>query len=413
MRRTQLDLAIVGAGLAGLAAARRARELGLDVEVFEASEAVGGRVRSDQVGEFICDRGFQLINPSYPALARYYRPERFHTLPRGIDLVLGERITTLGDPRTGMRSILGDLSPRTGTTSEKIRFLKYLRAIERGEVSANTTDLSFEEEMLAEGIGSFYARVIGPFAAGVFLNHPSLVSARVARELIHYFLVGKPGIPIGGVGEVAKELAADLTVNLRATVDDLGADHIRIGRRRVKARAFIIATDLPSAQLLAGNLHERRRPLATQMSASTTWYHSVDSLDFPALLRIDGMASGPITNSIAISKIAPEYAPPGKTLISTTVMSAYGQEVSEARVRKHLSHIWKRETESWTLVRKYSIAKSLPLMFPGVDRLMSLELPRPKGGAPRFLAGDFLGLPAQQGAMESGIDAAEQVAAKL
>lgn len=408
MKKSTLDVAIVGAGLAGLAAARRAEELGASVAVFDVSDRVGGRVRSDQVGDFICDRGFQLINPSYPALSRYYKPEKFHFLARGVDVVVGKKVHRLADPRTGVASIFGAASGATGSIREKVRFLKYLLRISRGQSNESQIDASFEEEMLEEGIGTFYARAIGPFASGVFLNHPAQISARVARELIHYFMIGNPGLPYGGVSSVSQELALGLDIHLNSAVDEIGGDYIRLGRKKVKARSIIVATDAIAATSLIGEYTSKKRKLATKMSASTTWYHSVVGEDFPGLLRIDGMSSGPITNTIAISKLAPEYAPSGQTLISTTVMNSYGGEVSEARVRKHLSALWGRETHSWKLVSKYSIPKSLPLMFPGVARETSVKLPSPKTGVPRFLAGDYLGLPAQQGAMESGIDVAEQ-----
>ena len=59
---------VVGAGLAGLACAQRLHRAGVEVVVLEASDGVGGRVRTDVVDGYRCDRGFQLLNPSYPAL---------------------------------------------------------------------------------------------------------------------------------------------------------------------------------------------------------------------------------------------------------------------------------------------------------------------------------------------------------
>jgi phytoene dehydrogenase-like protein len=421
MKTPVLDLAIVGAGLAGLAAARRAQELGLEVEIFEASDGVGGRVRSDQVGGFICDRGFQLINPAYPDLARYYRPDRFHHLEEAIDVVIGERSYRLGDPRIGLSTFAGNLSPATGSVSEKFRFLRYVQGLAKSSPHVIAEDHSFEDEMLSRDIGAFYSRVIGPFASGVFLNLPSRISARVARELIHYFLIGKPGVPVGGVGEVTRTLASGLTIHLDSAVDELGDGYLRLGRRRIKARAVIVATDLYAAKSLFDLDGAKKRHLSSstagKMSGSTTWYHSVKRDDFPGVLRIDGNGAGPVTNTIAISRLAPEYAPQGMTLISTTVMSAYGQEVSESRVRKHLAHLWRSDTSNWDLVAKYAIAKSLPLMNPGVDTPGTLDLSlTPRRGRPgmlRYLAGDFLALPAQQGAAASGIKAVEEIADRL
>ena len=66
----QFDCIVVGAGLSGLTAARDLQELGRSVLVVEASDSAGGRVKSDYQDGFIFDHGFQVINPSYPEVAR-------------------------------------------------------------------------------------------------------------------------------------------------------------------------------------------------------------------------------------------------------------------------------------------------------------------------------------------------------
>ena len=63
-------VAVVGAGLAGLTSAIYLQRNGADVTVFESSDRVGGRVTSDLIDGFICDRGFQVINPSYSEIRR-------------------------------------------------------------------------------------------------------------------------------------------------------------------------------------------------------------------------------------------------------------------------------------------------------------------------------------------------------
>ena len=52
------DVVVVGAGLAGLSAATRLSDAGLDVVVLEASDGVGGRMHTDRVDGFLLDRGF-------------------------------------------------------------------------------------------------------------------------------------------------------------------------------------------------------------------------------------------------------------------------------------------------------------------------------------------------------------------
>ena len=56
---------VVGAGLAGMAAALTLQKSGAEVAVVESSDRAGGRVASDQIDGFILDRGFQLVNLNY------------------------------------------------------------------------------------------------------------------------------------------------------------------------------------------------------------------------------------------------------------------------------------------------------------------------------------------------------------
>ena len=67
---TTVDVVVIGAGLAGLTAARTIQRSGKSVVVLEASDAVGGRVRTDEVDGFLLDRGFQVMLTAYPELRR-------------------------------------------------------------------------------------------------------------------------------------------------------------------------------------------------------------------------------------------------------------------------------------------------------------------------------------------------------
>ena len=64
------EVVVVGAGLAGLICARHLQQNGIDCLVLEASDAPGGRIRTDRVDGFLLDRGFQVLLTAYPAAAR-------------------------------------------------------------------------------------------------------------------------------------------------------------------------------------------------------------------------------------------------------------------------------------------------------------------------------------------------------
>src|SRR3954452_15140912 len=65
-----MHILIVGAGLAGLTCARMLDRWKIAVTVVEASDGVGGRVRSDHANGYTFDRGFQVLFDSYPAALR-------------------------------------------------------------------------------------------------------------------------------------------------------------------------------------------------------------------------------------------------------------------------------------------------------------------------------------------------------
>ncbi|MBM7769876.1 oxygen-dependent protoporphyrinogen oxidase [Actinokineospora baliensis] len=66
-----LDVAVVGAGIAGLAAAYRLRAQGRSVHVFESAEDVGGRMRTLRRGGYLADTGAEMIGSTgYPATWR-------------------------------------------------------------------------------------------------------------------------------------------------------------------------------------------------------------------------------------------------------------------------------------------------------------------------------------------------------
>ncbi|MCR6031607.1 FAD-dependent oxidoreductase [Nocardioides sp. zg-579] len=99
-RTGEADVVVVGAGLAGLRCARALTDAGLDVVVLEASDRVGGRVRTDRVDGFLVDQGFQLLNPAYPAVRRWVDLDALalQPFPAGVLARTEEGAELLADP---------------------------------------------------------------------------------------------------------------------------------------------------------------------------------------------------------------------------------------------------------------------------------------------------------------------------
>lgn len=370
-------VAIIGAGLAGLSAAITLQDAGCEVEIFESSDRVGGRVATDLIDGFRLDRGFQLINARYPELLRLNVISEldFTYASRSVDISLDEQIVSLGDPRTNPFSVFNSA---TGSIFTKLNFMSYL-------FSSSASGRSVEDELLR--FGALYQRVLKPFLSGVFLTSPANVDAVTGKEIVRSFISGKPGLPALGAGELAHALGRRVkAIHLNSRIDSL---------TQVQADAVIVTTDLTTAAQLLDI------PNVPKLATSTTWYHEVPfEMTQSNRLLIDGQARGPVINSIAISNMVPTYAPLGKTLLSSTTI----EFASESEVRRHLAALWGTSTSDWSLIAKYEIPKSLPIFEVGARGVHSAKI-----ADNLFVAGDYRTAPSQNGALLSGRLAAQEL----
>ena len=373
------EVLIVGAGLAGLNAAITLQSAGVDVTVIEASDRAGGRVASDVIDGFICDRGFQLINAQYPALQELnvLKELDFIEAPRVIEVSLGDRRHAIGDPRQVPWTAL---DKATGTIPEKIALLRFI-------VGKAKPGESIGQAL--RSTGTCYERVLRPFLQGVFLTNPDNVDALYGHAIIKSFVSGKPGVPRNGVGELSKALVkrvSNIVYNTR--VDRLDQTSVHTNNATYTAKKILIATDATTATQLLGLTEVPR------MAGCITWYHAVSqNPSGNGRLIVDGQRRGPIINSVVMSDISSNYAPKNHHLISTTT----DLNVTESDVRRHLAIMWGTSTHEWQFVAKYEIPAALPIH--NVGRTLSQSM---KINDHHFVAGDHRTVPSQQGALFSG-----------
>ena len=380
------DVLIIGAGLAGLSAAISLQEAGRDVQIIESSDRPGGRVTSDIIDGFICDRGFQLVNANYPALQDLdvIKEIDFIRAPRVIEVSLGNDRRALGDPRVAPWTAL---DKATGTIPEKLSLLRFL---------ASTPKENQSVEDALKTSGSVYVRALRPFLQGVFLTDPKNVDARYGQSIIKSFVTGAIGVPRKGVAELSKALASRVrSITYGVQANSLEGKVIKTSVGDFNAATVIVATDATTATQLLGLTEVPR------MAGCITWYHAVtNNPSGNGRLVVDGQNRGPIINSIVISDISASYAPLGQHLVSTTTDLG----ATESDVRRHLSVIWGMSTHDWQLIAKYEIPAALPIQ--NVGRALTQTV---KVSENVFVVGDHRAVPSQQGALFSGRLAAELI----
>jgi glycine/D-amino acid oxidase-like deaminating enzyme len=415
---TSADVVVVGAGLAGLCAALRLAEAGLDVLVLEAGDGVGGRVRTDRIDGLQLDRGFQLYNPSYPR-ARHvldHAALQLRPMMAGVQVAIGSRHHTLADPRREPGSVPASLAAvfaPMGRRGDRAKFAAYAWRTSRVSMDALRArpDVDAESALRSAGMGDgLLDTVLRPFLAGVFAED-ALDTSRLFLDLVLRSLVrGTPSVPSSGMAAIPEQLAARLParcLRLGQRVEALTGTAVAVNGRTITARAVIVATQAAAAGELLPGL------AVPAMHALTTWYHLADTpanllTGGKSVMVLDGQRRGPVVNTVVLTHTAPSYASDGRVLVSTSALGVRGGAATEADVRGHLGLLYGADTRRWEAVGHYPIAEALPAMTPGTG------LRRPVHFADgRYVCGDHRDTPSIQGAMVSGHRAAKAVLADL
>ena len=404
---------VVGAGLAGLACARRLAAAGRAVQVLEASDDVGGRVRTDDVGGFRLDRGFQVLLTAYPeALAQLdYRSLHLHSFYPGAQVRLHGRFHRLADPFRHPLDAAATLLNPVGSPADKARVLRLRRRARSGTVPellarAETstmqalTDLDFSNTMIER----FFQPVLG----GILLGRELSTTSRMLDFVIRMMAEGEIAIPAAGMGAISRQLAAGLpdgSISTGAAVAAVAGDEVILeDGRRLPAHAVVVATEGDTAARLLGHA-----PPSAGRSVTTLYFAAPRPPVQGPYLVLDGEGRGPVNNLCVPSEVAEAYAPPGRALVSATVLGVPDtrDDALLAEVRAQLADWFGRQVGEWSHLRTYRIRWALP------DRSPPTSLP----GAPVtalpgiYVAGDHLDTASINGALASGRRAAEAILA--
>lgn len=395
---------VVGAGVAGLACALDLVAAGVPVKVLEGSDAVGGRMRTDERDGFRLDRGFQVFNTSYPQVKRRLdlRALQLRPFTAGALLQTGDRRLRFSDPTRQPAGAADLLRGRLGGLADVLSVARLSAADMLLPASLvkhqpdRTTFAALSEAGISPVLCELFFR---PFLSGVFLEDELETSARFFHLVWRSFLRGTLCLPRRGIQAVPEQLAAGLppgTVQLETPVAALTDDGVgRPDGSEIPGRAVIVATAAAEAGQLLGD--------AVSVPATrtvTTFYHAAPSspLAEPTLL-LD--TERKITNTVVLSEVSDTFAPEGRALISSSVLGDATDR--EPDVRTRLAELYGTDTTGWEHLATYAIPGALPAM-PAPH-----PLSQPTRISPgRYVCGDHRATGSVQGAMASGTRAARE-----
>ena len=411
MNATKIDTLIIGAGLAGLTAARVLKTAGRKVKIIEASDGPGGRVRTDEVNGFLLDRGFQVFLTAYPEAKHFldYKALDLRSFNPGSIILSNAGIDEIGDPLREASALIRTLKSPIGTLSDKLRLLSL-----RLKLAGNSIDQIFSKKETTtleylRGAG-FSEKIISdfftPFMAGIYLEQKLDTSSRMFEFVFKMFSESDTAIPAKGMGMISRQLASDLS-----------AEELILNERA-------ISIDENKVQTASGNVYEAStiliattadcipmpfQPRLIKKKSVTCMYFSADQAPYQkALIALNAIPNRLVNNLAVMSNISSCYAPEGKSLISVSLSGNeqfIKQDELELKVKEELK-FWFAECSNWAHIKTYTIPYALPDNSHVKNDILS---PSIRINYSTFICGDHLLNGSINAAMKSGRLAAEAI----
>ena len=362
MKQKSPSIHIIGGGISGLIAARVLEEHGLSATIIEATDRLGGRVKTDVVDGYSLDHGFQVLLTAYPAAKKYLDFDALalqEFLP-GSAIFKNGKQKIIGDPLRNLSLLLPTLFSGIGTVNDKLKILALNRRLKKKSIQNIFAEKEQTTLAYLENIG-FSETIITdffiPFFSGIFLENKLDTSSRMFEFVYKMFGEGNAALPKDGIQAIPKQLFEKLkstTIIFNTKVKSVENGSIKLeSGETLKSNFTIIATQ---ASGLVSNLKNQ----ATLWKSCDTLYFEVAKREIKKPLI--GLIAAPnaLINNIFYHTSLQTSATATKELLSVTVIDRQNltnkQLVTE--VQKELKELC--NIDSCTFIKQYNIPMALP-----------------------------------------------------
>ncbi len=399
---------IVGAGLAGLIAARRLSEAQVPFLVLDADDRAGGRLKTDIVDGFRLDRGFQTLFTAYPTPQAELDTKAldFQVFASGAEVFDGVKRHGLQFDRRDVSLILFN---RFVSWPDKFRLGAWAKHLE----DSTEADLRHEEDTTTETYlrrFGFSERLLDtfmrPFYGGVFLDRGLQFSSNQFNWVSKMLIEGDTVVPNQGIEAIPAQLASSLPADafrFKTRIASLKKDGGKVtgvvteGGETIEVSAVILAASAGEAARLAGIT-----PPPPGRTSVCMYFETPAPVIKSKCIVLNGSGEGLTNHVVPVTNLCPAAAPGGKHLVSLTLLDGADRTDTylDVVVRKEMA-AWFPDANPklWRHLRTYRIRNAQLAQAPGFQKhAPSMQTPTPG----LYLAGEWVDNSSIEGAMRSG-----------
>jgi len=362
MKQKSPSIHIIGGGISGLIAARVLEEHGLSATIIEATDRLGGRVKTDVVDGYNLDHGFQVLLTAYPAAKKYLDFDALalqEFLP-GSAIFKNGKQKIIGDPLRNLSLLIPTLFSEIGTVNDKLKILALNRRLKKKSIQNIFAEKEQTTLAYLENIG-FSETIITdffiPFFSGNFLENKLDTSSRMFEFVYKMFGEGNAALPKDGIQAIPKQLFEKLkstTIIFNTKVKSVENGSIKLeSGETLKSNFTIIATQ---ASGLVSNLKNQ----ATLWKSCDTLYFEVAKREIKKpLIGLIAMHNA-LINNIFYHTSLQTSATATKELLSVTVIDRQNLTNKQlvTGVQKELKELC--NIDFCTFIKQYNIPMALP-----------------------------------------------------